>query len=274
MALGLLLASIAALNAGDPVKDQPVSVAEPAPVVQTMHHHTPGDPWEGVNRRVYRVNLSLDKYLFRPVTQTYRRLLPKTLRGGIHNALRNWDEPSVFFNNVLQLRPRQAGAAAYRFAVNSTVGVVGLVDVADRTGVPHEENDFSLTLGRYGVPSGPYLYLPFAGPSSVRDLTGDVVDLFTNPLTRVRRLRTKLVEKTQAVVSVVDARVRVDDDLQNIALGATDPYASLRSIYTQRIAAQVSGDEFSLGDSPEIPGAPELPPTAPAPKPAASTPKS
>ena len=240
------------------------------------------DPLEGANRRVYRVNQSLDRYLLRPVAVAYRRWLPRPVRKGVHNALRNWDEPGVVVNDVLQRRFSDAGRSAYRFGVNTTVGVVGVFDVAAGQGVLHHENGFALTLARYRIGNGAYLYLPFAGPSTVRELFGAVVDLFTNPLTTIRRIRSITLERAQTVASIVDTRATVDEDLRDIAVTATDPYASIRSIYLQTLKSQVRGDVISLEDSPDSPGAPEStdrrkapdapappagpsPPTAPAP---------
>ncbi len=241
----------------------PPTAAIDPPIAAPHEAATPAasgdDPWEGLNRQTYAVNLNLDKFLFRPVAMTYRRLLPRPVRGGIHNALRNWDEPSVLLNDLLQGHLADAGRAALRFTVNTTLGLAGVLDIAARRGVTHHENDFAITLGRYGVSPGPYLFLPFAGPSTVRDLFGAGVDLFSNPLTNIRGIRSKTLEKVQTVASIVDNRAHHDEDLQEIAVSATDPYASLRSVYLQMVKAQVSGDEISLSDSPDIPGAPELP---------------
>jgi phospholipid-binding lipoprotein MlaA len=220
---------------------------------------SPEDPLEGTNRRLYGLNLVLDRFLFRPVAVTYRRLLPKPVRKGIHNALRNWDEPGVAVNDVLQLRFSDAGRAAYRFGLNTTVGLAGFFDVATGHGVIHHENGFGLTMARYGIGNGPYMYLPFAGPSTTRQLFGALVDIGTNPLTNIRHIRSKTLESVQSVVSVVDTRATLDDDLHDIAVTATDPYASIRSIYLQTLESQVRGDMISLEDSPDIPGAPELP---------------
>lgn len=240
---------------------------------------SPGDPFEGFNRKVFAVNLKLDKYLFRPLAVAYRRWLPRPVRHAVHNALTNWDEPGIVLNDLAQRRVSDAGKASFRFAVNSTVGVLGVVDMAAKAGVPHHENGFTLTLGRYGVGSGPYLFLPFAGPSSARDLVGAGVDLVTNPLTYIRGIRSKTVEKAQTVASILDTRAMLDEDLHDIAINSTDTYATERSIYLQHVQSQINGDEISLSDSPEIPGAPELPtgkkaaPVEPAPAETAPRPK-
>jgi phospholipid-binding lipoprotein MlaA len=261
-------ASAAAERPGDPAAPPPapataaLTVADPGPAPgerAVTPVSSPEDPLEGTNRRLYGLNLVLDRFLFRPVAVTYRRLLPKPVRKGIHNALRNWDEPSVAVNDVLQRRFSDAGRAAFRFGLNTTVGLAGVFDVAAGQGVIHHENGFGLTMARYGIGNGPYMYLPFAGPSTARQLFGALVDIGTNPLTNIRHIRSKTLESVQSVVSVVDTRATLDDDLHDIAVTATDPYASIRSIYLQTLESQVRGDMISLEDSPDIPGAPELP---------------
>ena len=282
---GLIIAIALQVSSGQ-VSSGPVSSAqmaqEPHAPAPAASRHAPGDPIDGFNRKGCAVNQKLDKFLFRPVAVAYRRWLPRPVRNAVHNALSNWDEPGVALNDLAQRRVSDAGKASYRFALNSTIGVLGAVDVAEKTGVPHHENGFTLTLGRYGVGSGPYLFLPIAGPSSARDLVGAGVDLFTNPLTYIHRIRSKTVEKVQTVASVLDTRARLDEDLHDIAISSTDTYATERSIYLQHVQSQINGDEISLSDSPEIPGAPEWPtgkkaepPPAPAPAPAdpAPTPK-
>ena len=234
---------------------------------------SPEDPLEGANRRLYGLNLILDRFLFRPVAVTYRRLLSKPIRRGIHNALRNWDEPGVAMNDVLQLRFSDARRSAYRFGFNTTVGLAGFFDVATKQGVIHHENGFALTMARYGIGNGPYLYLPFAGPSTARQLFGALVDIGTNPLTNIRHIRSKTLEKVQSVASVVDTRASLDSDLQDIAVTATDPYASIRSIYLQTLQSQVGGDVISLENSPDLPGAPEMPDRLKAPEPGATPPQ-
>ena len=255
MSLAGLIFAVALQVSSGQMGQQTQTPASPPAAAQ----HTPGDPFEGFNRKVFAVNQKLDKFLFRPVAVAYRRWLPRPVRNAVHNALLNWDEPGIAMNDLAQRRVSDAGKASYRFALNSTIGVLGAFDVAEKAGVPHHENGFTLTLGRYGVGSGPYLFLPIAGPSSARDLVGASVDVFTNPLTYVRRIRSKTIEKVQTVASVLDTRARLDEDLHDIAISSTDTYATERSIYLQHVQSQINGDEISLSDSPEIPGAPEMP---------------
>jgi phospholipid-binding lipoprotein MlaA len=251
MSLGVLSTTAPDKPQGPP--PQPATAEAEAPSVDAS------DPFEPVNRKVYRVSKTLDRYLLRPIAVAYRRILPKGVRKGVHNAMVNWDEPEVFVNDVIQARFSDAGQAALRFGVNSTVGLVGVIDVAAHHGVQHHENGFAVTLGRYGVKPGPYLFVPFLGPSSVRDLAGAGVDLLTNPLTLIRGEHTHAIETAQSATSVIDARAEVEDDLTAIALTATDPYATLRSVHQQRMQALISGDDFALTESPDMPGAPEPP---------------
>jgi phospholipid-binding lipoprotein MlaA len=276
-----LALALSLVLAGDPPAPTAGHERTRVPAVSTdaaTSAHSAEDPLEGLNRGVYRLNQTLDKFILRPVATTYRRLLSAPIRRGVHNALRNWDEPGVVVNDVLQRRFSDAGRATYRFGINTTVGLVGFFDVATDHGVIHHENGFALTLARYGMSNGPYLYLPFAGPSTARELLGALVDIGTNPLTNIRHIRSKTVEKVQSVVSVIDTRSYLDGDLQDIAVTATDPYASIRSIYLQRLQSQVRGDVISLEDSPDIPGSPELPagrkPPEAAPTPPAGPPPS
>ena len=257
-----LLLSVAALSVGAPGADAttPVIAAAPTTASDQGLISERSDPFEKANRKVYKVSQSLDHYILRPVAVAYRRLLPKHVRRGVHNAMINWDEPEVFVNDVLQVRLSDAGRAAYRFGVNSTLGLAGIFDVAAKSGVVHHENGFAVTLGRYGVAPGPYIFVPFLGPSSLRDLIGAGVDFKTNPLTFIRGERTNWIERGQTVTSVVDMRANVEDDLQAISLTATDPYATLRSVYQQRMQALISGDDFAMGQDPDLPGTPEPPP--------------
>lgn len=132
------------------------------------------DPWEGYNRRMYDINARLDRYLFVPVVETYKRFTPVFVQSGIRNFFRNLLEISNFYNSVLQGRPVLAARVAGRFVVNSTLGVFGLTDPAARMGLVHQREDLGQTLGRWGLGPGPYLVLPIFGPSSARDGVGFV----------------------------------------------------------------------------------------------------
>ncbi|MCO6412228.1 MAG: VacJ family lipoprotein [Thiogranum sp.] len=134
------------------------------------------DPWEGFNRRVYKFNYRFDRYLFLPAVRAYKFVTPDFVEDGVHNFFMNVSEITNFINSVLQARPKSAGITLSRFAINSTVGILGLFDPATRWGIERLPEDFGQTLGRWGVGNGPYLVLPIFGPSNLRDTTG----LFTD----------------------------------------------------------------------------------------------
>jgi phospholipid-binding lipoprotein MlaA len=140
------------------------------------------DPWEHTNRDLYAFNKGLDKYALKPVTQVYRTVTPVAARHGVSNVFNNIDEPLSFINAILQGKIKQAFRTADRFLLNTTLGVGGLADVATDMGRPEEPEDFGQTLAVWGVGTGPYLMVPLLGPSTARDLTGFVVDFFTDPV--------------------------------------------------------------------------------------------
>ncbi len=137
----------------------------------------PYDPWEGLNRRMYNFNSRFDRYIFLPAREIYRTIFPQPVRNGINNAITNWfGEWRNVTNAVLQFRPVLAGRILGRFAINTTVGIGGIMDPAEELGLRYQREDFGQTLGRWGVGHGPFLVLPFYGPSSVRDGFGLLAD--------------------------------------------------------------------------------------------------
>lgn len=134
------------------------------------------DPLEGFNRGVYVFNARFDEYVFLPLVDGYRYVTPDPLEDRISDFFSNLTEVSTFVNSLLQFNFKHAGRAAHRFFVNSTVGLLGFIDIATMVGVPQEREDFGQTLGVWGAGEGPYLVLPILGPSNLRDTTGIVVD--------------------------------------------------------------------------------------------------
>ncbi|HXQ48069.1 MAG TPA: VacJ family lipoprotein, partial [Caulobacteraceae bacterium] len=209
------------------------------------------DPAEPMNRVGFAIYQALDSHLVRPAALAYQRALPGPVRRSIENVLANLHEPVVAANDLLQGRFAKARAAVVRFAVNSTDGVLGLFDVAARLGVPRHDNGFALTLGRAGVRPGPYLFIPIAGPSTVRDTIGNGIDGLMDPFQWFvgARLTTLLV--TRSVVSGLDERASADADLQALLADATDPYATLRSVYLQNQQAKI--DDRPANAAPVLP---------------------
>lgn len=134
------------------------------------------DPWEGFNRNMYNFNYHFDKYLLLPVVGGYEFIMPDYFEDRISGIFRNFGELRNFMNNLLQFKLKRTAITTGRFLVNTTVGLVGMYDPATKMGMLEQKEDFGQTLGHYGMGPGPYLVMPFLGPSSLRDTTGFAVD--------------------------------------------------------------------------------------------------
>lgn len=222
----------------------PVRAAAPAAEAQTSEAVAVNDPWERANRSIYGFNMALDRAVIRPPIVFYHHAAPRPIRNAIHNAVTNATGPIIFINDVLQLRPKQAATTLARFVVNTTVGVAGFNDVAaDGLNLPYHNADFGQTLGRYGVGTGPYLFIPILGPSTVRDIFGRAADGVIDPLNVVNYDGRASLGIARVVAGGVDARDRADAPLKDIQATATDPYAFIRSAYLQMRAAAVRGED-------------------------------
>jgi phospholipid-binding lipoprotein MlaA len=134
------------------------------------------DPWQGFNRGVYKFNAAFDRAIFLPVLQGYEWVMPVYLQDRVTDFFANLKDLITFANQVLQLKPAEAGLTAFRVGVNSLMGLFGLFDLATELGMPRYHEDFGQTLGHWGVGDGPYLVLPILGPSNVRDAAGWATD--------------------------------------------------------------------------------------------------
>jgi phospholipid-binding lipoprotein MlaA len=200
------------------------------------------DPLEPANRVFYAVNNALDTVLLRPVALAYRYVVPNPVRDGIHNVLSNLGTPVQLGNDILDGKPRRAGDTTMRFLINTTVGVGGIFDLAKKWGYPDHDADFGMTLALWGVPEGPFLYLPVLGPSDPRDATGFGVDILMDPFTWTgppSSTALTVFKWTRYGLSAVDARERVLGELSSIKKTALDPYATFRSLYRQHRRAQI-----------------------------------
>lgn len=243
-----------------------VAHAQPAPAKVS-------DPLEPLNRGLYSIHNGLDKVLVRPLMVVYVTLLPEPLRSGVRNAVDNIGLPVTFVNDVLQGRPRAAGRTVGRFAVNSTVGVAGLFDVATGAGLPRHYADFGQTLGRYGVGPGPFLFIPVLGPSTFRDTAGRVADNYTDPVRWPRYEGRNALSITRGVVTGLELRATYDDELKALPNTATDPYVTLRSAYLQNRRNFIRGGEVDVDALPSFtPEEAPLPPPAAQPQPNVPTP--
>ena len=255
----LALAAVSALSSATAAQAQ-------APVSPPPSDTGPGatsDPWEKLNRGVFLVSGALDIFAIRPVAVFYKRVTPRPARVGVHNVIDNLNQPVVFANQVLQLRPKRAASTFGRFAMNTGLGFGGVFDLASGAGLPSRPTNFGQTLGRYGVGTGPYVFLPVAGPSSVRDATGKIVDIFLDPFTWINYGGREYFTGSRIVLGGVDARSAADPTLKYIQKTSTDPYATLRSAYQQNASFMENGGKVDVkslpdfGPEPAAPGKPQ-----------------
>ncbi len=186
------------------------------------------DPWEGFNRVVFRFNDTLDKYVLKPVAKGYVKVTPGPVQQGVSNFFSNVGEIPTIVNGLLQAKFAQAGLDSTRFLVNTTVGLVGFIDVASRLGLEKHNEDFGQTLGYWGVESGPYLVLPLLGPNTLRDSFGMIPDSYVSLYNTVDHDKT---EYSIRAVDVVDMRAGL---LEAEKLVAGDKYTFFRNAYLQR----------------------------------------
>lgn len=193
------------------------------------------DPLETVNRGTHQFNRVVDKLLVKPLATTYSTLTPKFVRTGVNNFFSNLDDIRVGLNHLAQLQLDDAANDFGRLVVNSTLGVGGLVDIADTIGLEKNREDFGKTLAHYGVESGPYIVLPFFGPSTMRDAFGLGIDSLVEPMRQIDHVPSR---NTLVGTEVVDYRsnLLLFDDL---VIG--DSYLFLREAYLQQRAYTVDG---------------------------------
>lgn len=198
------------------------------------------DPAERVNRAIFKANLAADHAVMKPVAQAYSDHVPEVVQTGVHNVVQNLKEPAVAVNDLLQGNVNHAWQAVERLAVNTTVGVAGVVDVAAKWGLPPHKADFGQTLAVWGVGEGPFVELPLLGPSNPRDAVGTAVDLALNPLTFVGGAPATYAGVATGSANVVDTRVQHLEDLDALERNSLDYYATLRSVYRQHREAEIS----------------------------------
>jgi phospholipid-binding lipoprotein MlaA len=213
---------------------------------------TENDPFESTNRVVFDANDALDKAVALPVAQAYVDVVPEFARNGVHNFLANLDLPATFANDVLQGEIDRAGQTLARLAINTTVGVGGLMDVGAELDIPAHTEDFGQTLAVYGVEEGPYLVLPLLGPSNPRDAVGMGADVFFDPLTYARYDGQTFWSVLRFVGEVIDTRSRNIDSLDAVERGSIDYYAALRSLYRQQRNNEIRNSKPDTQSLPEF----------------------
>lgn len=195
-----------------PVSEQPVEVSEV-------------DPYENINRKVFVFNNTVDEYVAAPIAKAYKWVTPKFVQTGVFNFFNNLKDINVVLNDVMQAKFKQSAQDTGRFAINSTVGLLGLIDVAKEVGLEKHEEDFGQTLAVWGVPQGPYLVLPLIGPVTARGVPGGVFDAAANPAT--------YAGMPIQLVSMLNTRANADGALKFIDEAALDPYVFTREAFLQ-----------------------------------------
>jgi phospholipid-binding lipoprotein MlaA len=193
------------------------------------------DPWEGMNRKVFAFNMTLDRYAIKPAARAYRWAIPAYIRARIRGIVTNLSEPLIFANDLLQGRVTAAGITLGRFLVNTTAGLAGMFDIASGEGMPRQSGDFGQTLYTWGVGDGPYLVLPLFGPSDLRDAFGFAADIYADP---IRHLNVtddnwQYIALGIGAVRAFDRREQNIESLDALEEHSLDFYAAMRSVYQQ-----------------------------------------
>lgn len=222
--------------ASDPEPEQPSG----DDIVVTAHKRSAGDPLEKVNLKSFAVTQSIDDNVTAPLARAYEHGLPRPLRHGLHNFLSNLHEPVVFINFMLQHKVGKAAETLARFAIDSTAGAGGVIDVAKRRpfNLPRRRNSFADTLGFYGVKPGPFMFLPLMGPTTVRDLAGGLLDRLVLPGIPNSPFAGPSWAVPAGVVHTLDQRVDFDDELAR-ERATDDPYTARRDYYLRSRQAEI-----------------------------------
>lgn len=203
----------------------------------TVQTPTKGDPLEGFNRSMYKFNDTLDVYALKPVAKGYQKVVPQPVRDSVTNFFSNIGDVYVAANNIVQLRIADGVGDIMRVVINTLFGVGGLFDVATIAKLPKHTADFGVTMGRYGMPSGPYLVLPLLGPSTLRDAAGLGVDYLGNPLTYIRP---DALSWAFYGVNLVNTRANLLGAGDVLEAAALDKYSFVRNAYLQRRQSLIS----------------------------------
>ena len=211
------------------------------------------DPFEPLNRAIFSFNNVADRIVLEPIANGYRKL-PSPVQTGLNNFMSNLRAPLVIVNQLLQGQGENAVQSSGRFIVNSTIGVFGLFDVAERIGIEEKEEDFGQTLATWGVGEGFYIVLPLFGPSNTRDATGMALTMITDPINAyaVSEGEAWLVP-TRTAINAIDQRSQIIDEVNALRDNSIDYYAAVRSSYYQNRKAAINNvDDTELTPIPLI----------------------
>lgn len=213
-----------------------------------------GDPLEQLNAKSFEAVQSVDKAVVEPVAKAYNKGLPRPVRKGFRNFFSNLQEPVVFAAYMLQFKPGKAIETVGRFGVNSTLGFLGLFDVAKRKPfyLPHRNNGLANTLGYYGVGPGPYMYLPIIGPTTLRDIVGDTVDKMIVPLAVGKPFNSPTYVIPATLLNQIGERAAFDETIQAIRK-EDDPYTVYKNLYLKQRKAEIEALHGRTTDDTIIP---------------------
>ncbi len=214
----------------------------------------PRDPWEPMNRGIFQFNETFDEVAFKPTAIVYKTVTPRLVRAGVTNFFNNLGDAWSLFNNVLQGKPRAAVETYFRITVNTFWGMGGVFDVATEIGVESHTEDFGQTLGLWGIPTGPYLVLPFFGPSSLRDALATPADTFGYPVTLVNPVS---LRNSLAALNAVDKRANYLRAGEMLDESALDKYAFSRDVFLQKRRNDIYDGSPPLDEEP--PAEPDAP---------------
>ena len=189
------------------------------------------DPWQGMNKRIYNFNYHFDQKVFLPVVRGYKWAIPQFARTGVHNFFGNFKDVTTMVNSILQLSPEKFFNSTGRVAVNSTIGIFGLFDVASAMEIPRPQEDFGQTLGRWGVGQGPYVVIPFLGPSNLRDGLGMIPDLYVQSVVR-KEVLSKPIRTPITLLQAVDTRANTS--FRYYETGSAYEYRMVRWLYSTK----------------------------------------
>ena len=230
-----LVLLLAACSSGPPPQPQefqePVFTTERLIAPDFQRADDVYDPWEGMNKRIYNFNYHFDHWVFLPVVRGWNYAIPSFARTGVHNFFNNFRDFRTMVNSILQGSPKKFGQSTGRVLVNTTVGLLGLIDVATKLDIPRPQEDFGQTLGHWGVGQGPFLMIPFMGPSNLRDGVGLLPDFYVQSVVRDEVLGTPL-RQTAFLFEAVDTRANVP--FRYYETGSAFEYRTVRWLYSTK----------------------------------------
>ncbi len=213
---------------------------------------TINDPWENTNREVHKLNKNIDRLVLRPTSEIYGTLIPQPIRLSIANFHGNLQEPKRFFNHLIQRKYLTAGSDMSRFVLNSSIGILGLFDVASWLKLFPQETNFDETFRYFYFPAGPYLEVPLTGPSSVRGSLGLIADYTLNPLLMLRGPIQGLSFVTFEAINVVNERYEYSSIIDSLLYKSSDSYSSTRLTYLQNMKNKNDIDDSDLSLASEL----------------------